>query len=67
MTPNQDQALIQAGRIIISAFPDNYGPVTFNLQGPRKKVHANVETKMAVEIGDQQVAVDMKESFQEKA
>lgn len=60
----QDQALKSAGDIIIAAFPDMYGSVTFNLQGGRKTVHSNVVSKLAVEVEEGLVDVDMKESKQ---
>lgn len=60
----EDQALKMAGDILIAAFPDTYGSITFNLQGKRKTVHSNVVSKLAVEVQGQQVAVDMKESKQ---
>jgi hypothetical protein len=59
---NQDQALRAAGDIIIEAFPDMYGSVTFNLQGQRKTVHSNVVSKIAVQSNSKQIDVDMKES-----
>ena len=60
----QDEALKAAGDIIIGAFPDMYGSVTFNLQGARKMVHSNVVSKIAVESSGKQIDVDMKESKQ---
>lgn len=60
----QDQALKQAGDIIIKAFPETFGSVTFNLQGTRKTVHANVTSKVAIEAGQCLVDVDMKQSKQ---
>lgn len=60
----KDEALKAAGDIIIEAFPDMYGSVTFNLQGKRKTVHSNVVSKLAVQSGDEQIDVDMKESKQ---
>ena len=58
----KDEALKQAGDTLISAFPDTYGSITFNLQGKRKTVHANVTSKVVVESGGKQVDIDMKES-----
>ncbi len=58
----QDEALKAAGDIIIDAFPDKYGSITFNLQGNRKTIHANVNSKMIVQSGDRMVDVDMLES-----
>ena len=60
----QDEALKTAGDTLIAAFPDTYGSITFNLQGKRKTVHANVESKIVVDSGDRQVKIDMKESKQ---
>lgn len=60
----QDEALKQAGDIIIGAFPDMYGSITFNLQGKRKTVYSNVTSKIAVVSGGKQVDVDRKESRQ---
>ena len=60
----KDQALKAAGDIIIAAYPDMYGSVTFNLQGARKTVHSNVTSKLAVESDGKQIDVDMKESKQ---
>lgn len=60
----QDEALKQAGDILIGAFPDFYGSITFNLQGERKAVCSNVVSKIAVVSGGKQIDVDMKESKQ---
>ena len=59
---NQDEALKSAGDILIKAFPDTYGSVTFNLQGKRKTVHANVTSKIVLDSGGKEVKIDMKES-----
>ncbi|KKM08044.1 hypothetical protein LCGC14_1727740, partial [marine sediment metagenome] len=47
----EDEALKAAGDIIIAAFPDMYGSVTFNLQGQRKTVHSNVVSHLVIESG----------------
>ena len=60
----QDEALKAAGDIIIAAYPDMYGSVTFNLQGKRKTVHSNVVSHLVVESGGKEIDVDMKESKQ---
>ena len=60
----KDEALKQAGDIIIAAFPEMYGSVTFNLQGKRKTVHSNVVSHLVVESGGREVDIDMKESRQ---
>ena len=60
----QDEALKAAGDIIIAAFPDMYGSVTFNLHGARKTVHCNVVNKLVIESGGKQIDLDMKQSKQ---
>ena len=60
----QDEALRIAGDTLIMAFPDTYGSITFNLQGKRKTVHANINSKIVLESGDKSVKIDMKESKQ---
>ena len=60
----QDEALKSAGDILIEAFNDTYGSITFNLQGKRKTVHANVMSKVIVDTDDEQVKIDIKESKQ---
>ena len=57
-----DQALKQAGDIIIAAFPDMYGSITFNLQGQRKSVHCNVNEKLVVDTESKDIDIDIKES-----
>ena len=64
MQLSQDEALKAAGDIIIAAFPDMYGSVTFNLQGQRKTVHSNVVNKLVIESGGKQIDLDMKASKQ---
>ena len=61
---SKDDALKMAGDILIAAFPDMYGSITFNLQGKRQTVHSNVVSKLAVEVSGKQVDVDLKESKQ---
>ena len=56
-TDIQDMAIKEAGELLIKAFPATYGKITFNLQGPRKSVHANVKKTVNVEL-----AVDFDES-----
>jgi len=59
----KDEAIKQAGDILIDAFPETYGSITFNLQGKRKSVHCNVTSKLVTECEDgTQINVDMKES-----
>lgn len=60
----EDEALKAAGDIIIAAYPDMYGSVTFNLQGARKTVHSNVVSKLVLDCDGKEVPVDMKESKQ---
>ncbi len=60
MQLSQDEALKAAGDIIIAAFPDMYGSVTFNLQGQRKTVHSNVVSHLVIESGGKQMDLDMK-------
>jgi hypothetical protein len=60
MTP--DEALKKAGDILIGANPDMFGSITFNLQGKRKTVHANVIEKVQVESHGRYIEVDKKES-----
>lgn len=60
----KDDALKMAGDVLIAAYPDLYGSITFNLQGKRKTVHANVTSRLAVEVQGRQIEVDKKESKQ---
>ena len=48
----KDNALQQAGKLLIAAFGDMYGKITFNLQGKRKSVHSNVVHEVSVEIAE---------------
>ena len=59
---SQDEAIKAAGDILIAAFPDNYGPITFNMRGPRTCINSNVTTKLSVECGDRSIDVDIKDS-----
>ena len=54
MTDDQkkDEALENAGKILIEAFTDMYGKISFNLQGRRKTVHANLVHEVGVEISE---------------
>ena len=61
---SQDEALKTAGDTLIAAFPDTYGSITFNLQGKRKTVHANIMSKIVLDNGEKSVKVDLKESKQ---
>lgn len=60
----QDEAIKAAGDIIIGAFPDMYGSITFNLQGKRKSVHCNKVSKLVVANNSGDIDVDLKESKQ---
>lgn len=60
----QDEALKSAGDTLIEAYPDTFGSITFNLQGKRKTVHANVVEKVQVESHGRSIEVDTKESKQ---
>lgn len=60
----KDDALKMAGDVLMAAYPDMYGSITFNLQGKRKTVHANVTSRLVVESGGKQIDVDTKESKQ---
>ena len=54
MTDQQkkDNALESAGKILIGAFGDMYGKISFNLQGKRKTVHTNIVHEVNVEIAE---------------
>jgi hypothetical protein len=58
MTEQQrkDDAVHRAGKILIDAFAKDiggfYGSVTFNLQGNRESVHANVKHSVEVEFNE---------------
>jgi len=45
----QDQALKAAGDILIEAYPDLYGSINYNMQGPRKDVLPKVTSRLTVE------------------
>ena len=60
----KDESIKAAGDILIDAFPDTYGSITFNLQGERKTVHANIISKIVLDNGDKPVNIDLKESKQ---
>lgn len=61
----KDEALREAGKIIIATFDDTFGSVTFNLQGLRPTVHANTEENVLVDIDGQQIPVTIKNSYSE--
>ena len=48
----KDNALESAGKVLIEAFGTMYGKITFNLQGKRKSVHANIVHEVGVEISE---------------
>lgn len=54
MTDEQkkDAALEGAGKTLIEAYGPMYGKITFNLQGLRKTVHANIVHEVGVEIAE---------------
>jgi len=54
----KDIALKAAGKILISAFPLFYGKISFNLQGKRKTVHANLIHEVGVEISENKQFID---------
>lgn len=60
----QDEALKAAGDTLIEAYPDTYGSITFNLQGKRKTVHANVVEKVQVQSSGRYIEIDKKVSKQ---
>ena len=61
----RDEALRDAGRIIISVFDDTFGSVTFNLQGLRPTVHANTEENLCIEIDGKEIPVTIKNTYSE--
>lgn len=48
----KDNALEKAGKILIAAFGNMYGKISFNLQGNRKTVHSNIVHEVNVEIAE---------------
>ena len=48
----KDIAVEKAGKILIDAFTDFYGKISFNLQGRRKTVHSNLVHEIGVEISE---------------
>ncbi len=60
----KDDALKMAGDVLIAAYPDLYGSITFNMQGKRKTVHANVTSRLALEVDGTNLDIDTKESRQ---
>ncbi len=56
----QDDALKKAGDILIAAFPDLYGSINYNMQGPRKDVLPKITSRIAVECSNGvQIPVDI--------
>ena len=60
----KDEAIKKAGEILIEAFPKMFGSITFNLQGSRKSIHANVEKGVTLETESGNMHIDVKESKQ---
>lgn len=56
----KDEALKQAGEILIGAYPDLYGSINYNMQGPRKGVFPKVTSRVDVECGNgEKIPVDI--------
>ncbi len=57
---SKDDALKMAGDILIAAYPDLYGSINFNMQGPRKDVLPKVTSRVAVECSNgEKIPVDI--------
>jgi hypothetical protein len=61
----RDEALKQAGEIIIAHCGDIYGKIVFNLQGPRKSVHCNATERIGLQTDNgTEIDIDIEESIQ---